>query len=110
MAVLWAMSLPGLVVLLVVLASLERFGLWAGRRSWIPWRRQADRPPLSAGAFDEFTASFYGSKRVEMEQRKTELMLRDDEQDGAPPRGRVDLDRGVVSLGKPSRPANEPPV
>ena len=110
MALLWAMSLPGLVVLLVVLAGLERFGLWAGRRSWIPWRRKADRPTLSAGAFDEFTASFYGTKRVEVEQRRTELMLRDDDQDGAPPRNRIDLDRGVASLRMPTRPADEPPV
>jgi hypothetical protein len=31
MALLWAMSLPGLVVLLVALAALERMGLWATR-------------------------------------------------------------------------------
>ncbi|MFL6123463.1 hypothetical protein [Actinophytocola sp.] len=41
------MSLPGLVVLLVVLAALERFGLWANGRSWLPWRRKREgTPPL----------------------------------------------------------------
>lgn len=93
MGLLWAMSLPGLVCLLVLLVALERFGLWFGRRSWLPWRRGnggpdprggPDRAELSAAGLDEFAAWLYAGKRVELEQRNTELMLRDDAEDGAP--------------------------
>jgi Family of unknown function (DUF6191) len=102
---LWAMSLPGLVCLLVLLVALERFGLWAGRRSWLPWRRRADRPELYAAGLDEFAASFHPGKRLELRQRNAELMLRDDTADGAPLR--IDLDAGTVilSLDKPRTPA-----
>ena len=97
MGLLWAMSLPGLVVLLVALAALERMGLWATRASWLPWRRKRTGPPVSATTFDEFGAAFYGSKRMEIEHRQSQSMLRDDEADGAPP-NRIDLDGGTVRL------------
>lgn len=96
MGLLFALTLPGLVCLLVLLAALERFGLWAGR-SWLPWRR--NRPRVSATAFDELAATLYAGKRAELEQRRIELVLRDDQHDGAPPRGGVDLAGGVVQLG-----------
>jgi Family of unknown function (DUF6191) len=104
---LWAMSLPGLVCLLVLLVALERFGLWAGRRSWLPWRRRADRLELSAAGLDEFAASFHPSKRVELSQRNTELMLRDDAEGRAPLQLRIDLDAGTAFLPprKPRAPA-----
>ncbi|KAA2266506.1 hypothetical protein F0L68_01830 [Solihabitans fulvus] len=104
MGMLFALSLPGLVCLLVLLAALERFGLWAGRRSWLPWRR--GRPadtggtPLSAIGFEEMAGLFYASKHDELAQRRTELMLRDEENDGAPPRGGIDLDGGTVFLDR----------
>jgi hypothetical protein len=87
MGFLWAMSLPGLVVALFVLAAIERF---TGR---LPWRRR--RPPASAVGLDEMTALFYATKHHELQQRHTELMLRDDAEDGAggPPRLRFELDR-----------------
>ena len=97
MGVLWAMSLPGLVVLLVILAGLERLGLWATRASWLPWRRKRTGPPVSATAFDEIGAAFYGSKRMEIEHRQSQSMLRDEEADGAPP-NRIDLNGGKVRL------------
>lgn len=97
MGLLWAMSLPGLVVLLVILAGLERMGLWATRASWLPWRRKRTGTPVSATAFDEMGAAFYGSKRMEIEHRLSQSMMRDDEADGAPP-NRIDLEGGTVRL------------
>jgi hypothetical protein len=94
MGVLWAMSLPGLACLLVLLAALERFGLWITGRSWLPWRRARPARMVSAVGFDEVTALFYATKHYELEERKTALMLRDDEGDGAPRRFRLDLDHG----------------
>jgi hypothetical protein len=103
MGLLWAMSLPGLVVLLVALAALERLGLWAGRASWLPWRRRRTGPPVSAAGFDEIGAAFYGGRRMEIEDRQSRSMLRDDEADGAP-LNRVDLDSGSVRLTPRRRP------
>lgn len=97
---LWAMTLPGLACLLVLLVALERFGLWTGGRSWLPWRRSSQRAEISAAGLDEFAASFYTGKRLELEQRNTELMLRDDTEDGAPP-VTVDLDTGVITVRRP---------
>lgn len=99
---LWALSLPGLVCLLVLLVALERFGLWFGRRSWLPWRsdRRSDRPELSAAGLDELAAALYPGKRVELQQRNTELMLRDDSGEGAL-RPRFDPDTGTLIVPPP---------
>ena len=86
------MSLPGLACLLVVLVALERFGLWASGRSWLPWRRRRTRPEASAAGLDELTALFAATKHHELQQRRTELVLRQDPADGAPWRIRVERD------------------
>lgn len=69
----------------------------------LPWQRlrrmgEADQ---SNTAFDEFTAVVNGNKTVEMEQRRVELLLRDDEGDGAPPRSSIDLARGTAFIVLP---------
>jgi hypothetical protein len=92
------MSLPGLVVLLVVLAALERFGLWASDRSWLPWRRKRAGTPVSAAGFEELDAFFVSGKRHELDQRNHSLMMREDEEDGAPPLLRVDLNGRRIVL------------
>ncbi|MER5264451.1 DUF6191 domain-containing protein [Actinosynnema sp. NPDC002837] len=84
------MSIPGLALLLLALASGER--LW----KWV--RRRQGHPVVSATAMDEFTTLFHGSKHIELEQRQVTLMLGEDEESGAPPRGPVDLDSGAVRL------------
>lgn len=98
MGVLWAMSLPGLVFLLVLLAALERFGLWAGNRSWLPWRRKHEGTPVSAAGFEELDAFMGAGKRHELDQRNHSLMMREDEDDGAPPAMKVDLDGNRIVL------------
>jgi hypothetical protein len=95
MGVLFALTLPGVVTLLIALAAVERFGLWAGR-SILPWRR--GRATVSAAGFDEFTAILYAGKRAELDRRDSELVLRDEHPDGAPPRGGIDLDRNTATL------------
>jgi hypothetical protein len=92
MGFFWAMSIPGLACLLVVLAALERLGIWFSGRSWLPWRRPKQNAVVSATGFDQVTALFYATKHYELEHRNTELMLRDDADDGAPRRFRLDLD------------------
>lgn len=92
------MSLPGLVFLLVMVAALERFGLWASNHSWLPWRREQTGTPVSAAGFEELDAFMGAGKRHELDQRNHSLMMRQDEDDGAPPAMKVDLDGNRIVL------------
>jgi hypothetical protein len=94
-------SIPGGMVLLVAVGIFE---LWREKRR----RRTGKR--LSATYVDEVTAMFYGTKRMELNHRDSVEMLREEEDDGAPPRFGVDLDRGTVSVRPPEpdpRPRSE---
>jgi hypothetical protein len=86
---MWGVSLPALCVLLIALAILERV--------WRRVRRERKTGDVSGVAFDEFTSFLYGTKRVELDQRASQSLMREEEDDGAPP-SRVDLDRGIVVM------------
>ncbi|MEU5258424.1 DUF6191 domain-containing protein [Amycolatopsis sp. NPDC021455] len=97
MGVLWAMAFPILVVLLFLLAVLEVWG-----RGFLPWHRRGDGSRMASGiATEEVEAILGGTKHHELEQRQVQLMLVDDEADGAPPRTSVDLDAGKIVFRKP---------
>lgn len=98
MALIVFMTIPGLVLLLIVLVAIDRLGLAANRRLRLPWRREDAGRPMSAPAIDEMHAILYATKRHELDQRRTSLMLRDEEKDGAPPRSEIDLDRGTATI------------
>ncbi|QXJ22782.1 hypothetical protein AGRA3207_003842 [Actinomadura graeca] len=102
MAVIAFITIPGLVIALVAFAVLDRVGLWAHRRFHLPWRRDEVGRPVSAVAVGELDAFFHGTHRHQQEQRRSSLMLRDEENDCAPPRTKVDLDAGTVTLRRPS--------
>jgi hypothetical protein len=93
--VLFALTLPGLVVLLVAVATVEHLWSRLGRRSPV-YRRE--RHALSAGGMDVFSASLFPGKAIDLEQQRVREMTRDDVDDGAPPYGRIDLDSGVAYL------------
>ncbi|WP_106400333.1 DUF6191 domain-containing protein [Actinocorallia populi] len=101
MAVLLFLTVPGLVLLLVLFAAVDRLGLAANRRVRLPWRREEEGRPVSAVGLDEMHALFYATKRHELDQRRTSLVLRDEEGDAAPPRSRVDLEGGTAVLQVP---------
>jgi hypothetical protein len=92
---LFALTLPGLVVLLVLVATLEQLWSRLGRRS--PLHRRA-RHALSAGGLDVFSAALVPGRDVDLEQQRARELRRDDVDDGAPPYGRIDLDGGIVYL------------
>ena len=71
-----ALTLPGVVLLLVVLAVVEHVASRRGRRGAVSRR---PRPRLSAGAFDAFSAAMSSGPAVQQEQQRVERMLRDDE-------------------------------
>ncbi|SOE03592.1 DUF6191 domain-containing protein [Blastococcus haudaquaticus] len=95
MGALFALTLPGLVILLVVLAAFEHAWSRLGRRSRL---HSAERHALSAGGMDVFSAALLPGKAVDLEEQRVREMRRDDVEDGAPPWARIDLDSGVAYL------------
>ncbi|MFE6050570.1 DUF6191 domain-containing protein [Kitasatospora sp. NPDC056446] len=98
-------TLPGLVLLLTALAVVDQVLLRAGRAGLLPWRTSARQGQISATGFEQLHASFSAGKQHELKERQSALMLRDDDEDGAPPnRTGVDLVRGsaVIRLPKAS--------
>lgn len=101
-AFVFFMTVPGLAVGLIALAALERAGLWLRVAGWPRDGRAArlhdGRRPVSAAGMELFGAAFQPEGHHALERRKLELVLRDEEHDGAPPRVGVDLDRGVITI------------
>jgi hypothetical protein len=94
-----ALTLPGLVLLLVGLGALEVVA--ARLRLGSPLHRDR-RHALSAAGIDVFAAALDPAREIERETRRTTALLREDTGDGAPPRSRIDLDRRVAVLVVPS--------
>lgn len=88
MADLLSWSIPGWVLLLMLVALYEA----------LTRKRRKRRTPVSGTFTDEFTAMLYGTKRMELDHRDSVSMLRDDQDQGAPPHLGVDLDRHTVIL------------
>ncbi|MFF2744402.1 DUF6191 domain-containing protein [Kitasatospora sp. NPDC058048] len=80
-------------------------------------RRRGPGAGMGAGGLDELHALFSPGKQVQIEQKREQLVLRDDAQAGGPPHLGVDLDRGVAVMpggaaGRtpPSAPREEGPT
>jgi hypothetical protein len=96
------MTLPGLVVLLTLLAFADQLLLRAGRAGALPWRNGARQGQISATGFEQLHASLSPGKQNELRERQSALLMRDDEEDGAPPnRTTVDLDGGTAVVRMP---------
>ncbi|MGY5036180.1 DUF6191 domain-containing protein [Streptomyces sp. 900116325] len=90
------MTLPGLAILLTALAFVDQFLLRVGGAGLLPWRNAARQGQISATGFEQLHASLSPGKQTELKERQSALLMRDDEEDGAPPnRTTVDLDGGV---------------
>ncbi|MFI6494077.1 DUF6191 domain-containing protein [Streptomyces sp. NPDC050564] len=98
---IWLMSFPAFACLLALFALVESVWRWFTGLGLIPWLHRRTGRSLSNIAFDEFTAVVNGNKTVELEQRRVELLRRDDEGDGAPPRSSVDLTKGTAFIVLP---------
>ncbi len=90
-----ALTLPGLVLLLVALAGAEQLCSRLGRRSPVTRR---ERHALAAGGLDVFSAALAPGRAVDLEQQRIQETKRDDVEDGAPPTSTVDLAGGVAVL------------
>ncbi|WP_158879507.1 DUF6191 domain-containing protein [Amycolatopsis anabasis] len=106
-----AISIPGLFLLLFFAVIFELFGGWLGRFRWIPWKpRRGENSSSGLGGgkrmaaalgTEEMFAFLYQTKRNELRQRDVELVMSQEEDDGAPPRSRIDLERGTAYLKLP---------
>jgi hypothetical protein len=96
------MTLPGLVVLLTLVAFADQLLLRAGRAGMLPWRNSARQGQISATGFEQLHASLSPGKQNELKERQSALVMPDDEDDGAPPnRTTVHLDAGTVVVRMP---------
>ncbi|MFJ5775381.1 DUF6191 domain-containing protein [Streptomyces sp. NPDC093094] len=102
MAFVVFLTLPGLVILLTALAFADQLLLHAGRAGLLPWRNRARTGQVSATGFEQLHAALSPGKHHELKERQSSLLLRDDEEDGAPPhRTTVDLTRGTAVVRLP---------
>ncbi|MEU0832553.1 DUF6191 domain-containing protein [Streptomyces sp. NPDC005969] len=89
-----------LVLVPFLLASARHVVVRTGRPDWLR-RVLAARTPrhglgVGASVADELHAFLNSAKRVQIEHRVEEQVLKDDAPDGAPPRMGVDLDAGTA--------------
>ncbi|MEU0982990.1 DUF6191 domain-containing protein [Streptomyces griseus] len=102
MGFVFFMTLPGLVILLTVVAFADQLLLRAGRAGLLPWRNSVRQGQISATGFEQLHASFSPGKQSELKERQSLLVMRDDEEDGAPPnQTTVDLASGVAVVRIP---------
>ncbi|MER6675101.1 DUF6191 domain-containing protein [Streptomyces sp. NPDC000983] len=96
------MTLPGLVVLLTLLAFLDQLLLRAGRAGVLPWRNGARQGQISATGFEQLHATLSAGKQNELKERQSALILPDNQDDGAPPHTTtVDLTAGTAVVRLP---------
>ena len=96
MGMVFAMTLPGLVILLVVLGLIERMskGVGSGRGGHA----------TAAAGFDVLGTAFDPGTKHRIEEQESEAVRRDGLEDGAPPRSRIDLAAGTAHLRLPATP------
>lgn len=89
-----------LVMALFILAAGRVLLHWARGYGRLPepGRPAARQRGLGSTATEELHALIYPSKRAQLEQRRMESVLRDDEHEGAPPRSGIDLDAGTATI------------
>ena len=97
LSIVVAATLPGLVIMLTLLAAIEHA---ASRRRGRSVVTGETRPRLSATGLDVFSAAVLAGKDVELEHRDVVKRLRLEATDGAPP-NTVDLTRGTARIRVP---------
>ncbi|MBQ0985961.1 hypothetical protein KBZ10_15830 [Streptomyces sp. F63] len=96
------LTLPGLVILLIAVAFTDQMLLRAGRAGLLPWRNGFEHGRVSATGFEQLHAGLSPGKENELRERQSALLMRDDEEDGAPPnRTTVDLEGGTAVVRMP---------
>ncbi|MFF4547148.1 DUF6191 domain-containing protein [Streptomyces sp. NPDC001435] len=93
------MTLPGLVIVLTAVALVDQVLMRAGRAGILPWRNGARLGQVSATGFEQLHGALSPGKQHELKERQSALLLRDDDEDGAPPhRTTIDLESGTAVI------------
>ena len=96
------MTLPGLVIVLTLLAFVDQLLLRAGRAGVLPWRPGTRLGQVSATGFEQLHGALSPGKQHELKERQSALVMPDNEDDGAPPnRTTVNLDGGTAVVRLP---------
>ncbi|MFF0473289.1 DUF6191 domain-containing protein [Streptomyces sp. NPDC004284] len=108
MVMMVSLMVMAVVVLLpFLLGAARHVVLRTGRPKWVRRLLAAHAKDVPAGAgataTDELLAFLNANKRVQIEQREEERLIRHDVQDGAPRRTGVDLDAGTAVIRRDSR-------
>ncbi len=80
---------------------MQQLLLRAGRAGVLPWRNAARQGQVSATGFEQLHAALSPGKQNELKERQSALVMRDDEEDGAPPHSTVDLTSGKAVIRLP---------
>ncbi|MFB7717369.1 DUF6191 domain-containing protein [Nocardia sp. NPDC056100] len=99
--VLMAMTIPGLAILIIVVAFAEVGYRKVTGRTGLPWMRGSEDENRSAAAigFEQFGSVFESGKKHEFEQRQSVLMHRENPGDGTDGM-KIDLTTGKARLPK----------
>ena len=98
----FALTLPGLVVLLIAAAVIEHLLHARTPREADPERLYPKRRGAVTGAgLDVLAVTLDPASRHAVDQREHERVWRDEDEEGAPPRSRVDLAGGTAHLRLP---------
>ncbi|MFE9423270.1 DUF6191 domain-containing protein [Kitasatospora sp. NPDC006697] len=98
-----SLLVPAIVTVLFFVTAVARRVLLRSRSTSTDRPANGQSRGAAAGATEELHALLYPGKRIQLEQRQVELVLRDDEQDGAPPRTGIDLAGGTAVVRPPHR-------
>ncbi|WP_425825417.1 DUF6191 domain-containing protein [Streptomyces fractus] len=102
MEFIFFMTLPGLVIVLTLLAFVDQLLLRAGRAGVLPWRPGIRQGQVSATGFEQLHGALSPGKQHELKERQSALVIPDNEDDGAPPnRTTVNLDGGTAVVRLP---------
>ncbi|WP_245718064.1 DUF6191 domain-containing protein [Nocardia miyunensis] len=98
---LFAMTIPGLVVLITVISCGDVLYRRLTGRTALPWMRGSGGPGAAAIGLEQLDAVFGAGKQVEFEQRRVVLMHRENPGDAVPGGLGVDLSTGRVTFRRP---------
>ena len=98
---MFALTLPGGIIVFCALLALERFGIWFSGHSWFPGRRKRTTMPFAESTMAVFGGLMNPGERIDRAEEHSKLLIREDDEEGAPPRTRVDLTANRVWLRPP---------
>lgn len=95
------MTIPGLAILIMVVAFADTAYRKATGRTALPWMSTDEDRRAAVIGMEQFDAVFSPAKRLEFEQRQSVLMHKENPGDGSPGGIDIDLSSGKARLRKP---------